>query len=374
MHTTSILRQSVCSTNVDFPRIIKQLNGLNFALIDPNHPSKPIVHSSDEFCHLFHYAQADINGKPLSLLAGVETNRCNLDRLEDALGRSACCAEELLLYTANGTPVWCLVTVAPVCDDAGQITYFFANVVDVSQRKMTEQDRIHTERLKALGTLAASIGHEFNNIIQVVSHAAYAAEKEAVSQKQRRNLERVVWGFEQASVLATQMLSLARKQAPKTAIVDLNQVIKGFDRMISQTVKKGVNIRFALSNSPLMIEVDTAQLELALLNLVKNSSDAIEGKGVIVVRTQLVDGIREDSMFVELTVTDNGRGMDRFTADHALDPFFTTKDGRGTGLGLPMVNGFMVQSGGWLYLETREGRGTTVRLRFNEAIAADDVH
>jgi signal transduction histidine kinase len=261
-----------------------------------------------------------------------------------------------------------------VCDDAGQITYFFANVVDVSQRKMTEQDRIHTERLKALGTLAASIGHEFNNIIQVVSHAAYAAEKEAVSQKQRRNLERVVWGFEQASVLATQMLSLARKQAPKTAIVDLNQVIKGFDRMISQTVKKGVNIRFALSNSPLMIEVDTAQLELALLNLVKNSSDAIEGKGVIVVRTQLVDGIREDSMFVELTVTDNGRGMDRFTADHALDPFFTTKDGRGTGLGLPMVNGFMVQSGGWLYLETREGRGTTVRLRFNEAIAADDVH
>jgi PAS domain S-box-containing protein len=365
------LPTSVSTSKVDFLHMITQLNGVNFLLIDPKLGSKPIVHCSDEFCSQFGYAHDAVDGKPLSTLAGPETNKCSIRRLEAALSSSTPCAEELILYTADATPIWCSVTVAPVRDHKGRIAFFFANVVDVSQRKMTEQDRVHTERLKALGALAASIGHEFNNIIQVVSHAAYAAEKEAVSQKQKRNLERVVWGFEQASVLATQMLSLARKQAPKTSVVDLNQVIMGFDRMISQTVKKNVSITFKLSDMPLMVEVDTAQLELALLNLVRNSSDAINGKGEIVVQTQLVEGIRGDAMFVELVVCDNGPGMDKFTADHALDPFFTTKDGKGTGLGLPMVNGFMVQSGGWMYLETYEGVGTTVRLRFNEAEGAD---
>ena len=349
----------------DLIGVTSKLNGLSVILIDSNHVDKPIVYCSSEFCEQFGYSSDMVIGKSFSFMQGDDTDLASARRLEEALCKNAACAEELLLYKSNIIPIWCCVSIAPVRDDAGKLIYHFTKIVDVSQRKMDERDRVHEERLKALGALSASIGHEFNNIIQVVSHAAYAAEREAVSTKQKRNLARVVWGFEQASILASQMLSLARKQIPDTSVVDLNEIIVGFDRMISQAVRKSVKIKFELFEAPLQIQVDPAQLELALLNLVRNASDAIDGSGKIVIKTMLVDAVHDDETFVELTVADNGTGMDAFTAEHARDPFFTTKkDGKGTGLGLPMVNGFMAQSGGWLYIETCKGGGTTIRLRF----------
>jgi signal transduction histidine kinase len=218
---------------------------------------------------------------------------------------------------------------------------------------------LHQERLRMLGALAANIGHEFNNIIQTVSCSAEMATREAVSDKQKRNLERITWGFEQAQTLARQMLALARKQDVVASVINLNQAIKDFDKIISQAVKRTVKLKFDFHPNAVDIEVNRGQLELALLNLVRNASDAIEGQGTITIRTVASDKL------IELSIADTGCGMDEQTATRAIEPFFSTKmDKGGTGLGLSMVFDLMVQSRGTLGIKSLPNSGTTITLSF----------
>ncbi len=222
-----------------------------------------------------------------------------------------------------------------------------------------DENALHNERLKVLGTLAANIGHEFNNIVQVMSNSIEIASRESVSDKQKRNLERVAWGFEQARTLAKQMLALARKQDQVSSIFDLNQVIRDFDKIIEQIVRRCVKLQFEFHPDTLNIQANRGQLELAVLNLIKNASDAISDRGTITIKTSIANDL------VELDIIDDGCGMDDDIITNMFKPFFTTKlETGGTGLGLPMVLEFMVQSGGTVDVRSTPNIGTTIKLLF----------
>jgi signal transduction histidine kinase len=149
-------------------------------------------------------------------------------------------------------------------------------------------------------------------------------------------------------------------------LVNLNEAVQGFDKMLTHIAGENVDVAIELAPQPLLVRVEPDQLELALLNLVRNASEAMAGIGRIVIRTS---GHRADGLggqpSVEVSVTDIGPGMSPDVVQHAAEPFFTTEEpGNGTGLGLWMVQRFVSASDGKLDIKTNPGLGTTVRLIF----------
>ena len=223
-------------------------------------------------------------------------------------------------------------------------------------------------RLDALGTMASSVAHEFNNLLTVVLGSLEQLRRQPLDDRGRKQLDRAEWGMRQAGRLADQMLSFTRRESAPLQRVDVNQVINNFDRMVGHAAGHGANVsvKLELASQRLPVRLDPAQLELALLNLVRNAADAMGGSGTVVVRTagHRLDGLGNRPT-VELIVSDTGAGMPPELVQRATEPFFTTKkSGQGTGLGLWMVQNYVAACGGKLVIETAAGRGTTVRLVF----------
>jgi signal transduction histidine kinase len=231
----------------------------------------------------------------------------------------------------------------------------------------TTEDQL--QRMALLGALAAGAAHEVNNLMTVVLGSLALLRPQPLDGRGRELLRRAEWGAQQTGRLAQQMLSFARREGQEK-VVDLNETVGGFDKMMALAAG-GRNIELAveLTPQPLRVRLKPEQLELALLNLVRNATDAMAGSGRIGVHTSthLIDSLGKGST-VEVAVTDTGPGMPAEVVKHATDSFFTTKEpGRGTGLGLWMVHRFVASCGGKLAIETAVGHGTTVRLLFPQA-------
>ena len=211
--------------------------------------------------------------------------------------------------------------------------------------------------------MAASIGHEFNNLMTVVMGSLESMSSEPLTARQRERLARAQWATNAASRLTRQMLSLAQHRVAEAERVDLGRVVGEIDRVLTQLGTSGLAIEVVLTDDPLPIRVDIGQLELCLINLVRNAVDACGPGDRIGVATRLCD-----DGAAELAVSDTGSGMSPELARRATEPFFTTKPrGKGTGLGLSMVRGFVEEAGGALLIASEAGSGTTVRMVFPRA-------
>jgi signal transduction histidine kinase len=231
----------------------------------------------------------------------------------------------------------------------------------------TVQER--AERVEVLGALAAGIAHEFNNLLTVVLGSLEQLRRQPLDGQGRRQLERAEWGVWQAGRLSRQVLSFARPQGGAARTVDLNEVLGAFDALLGHAAGDRASLALRLAPQPLPARLDPGQLELAVLNLVRNAADATPAGGSITVRTagQQVDGLGGQPT-VEVSVSDTGTGMAPEVLGRAATAFFTTKEpGRGTGLGLWMVERFAAAWGGRMDIQTAVGQGTTVRLVFPRA-------
>ena len=227
----------------------------------------------------------------------------------------------------------------------------------------------HSQRVELLGQMTTSIAHEFNNLLTIVLGSLEQLRRQPLNKRGHEQLTRAEWGAHQAERLTRQMLNLAGRRASEPQIVDLNATIAEFDKIIGHAIKDGTRLVLELSQEPLPVQLDVAQLELALLNLVRNGSDAIGGTGAIILRTagHRIDGLGGKPT-VEVSVSDTGSGMPPEVAQQATTGFFTTKaPGQGSGLGLWMVQSFVTDWEGKLDIETAVGQGTTVRLTFPRA-------
>lgn len=218
------------------------------------------------------------------------------------------------------------------------------------------------ERIEVIGALASGVAHEFNNLLTIALGSLEQLRRQALSEPATRQLDRAEWSVRQAGRLAHQLLSFVRRDAGQPEYVDLNAVVGEFDKIMSHAAGDRIRLVVELCEQPLMVYLDPGQLELALLNLVRNASDAMSGGGSVIIRTANlpIDG---GEMTAEVSVSDSGIGMAPEIAQRATASFFTTKpQGEGTGLGLWMVKRFVTACGGKLDIETVEGRGTTVKL------------
>jgi PAS domain S-box-containing protein len=249
-----------------------------------------------------------------------------------------------------------------------------------SLRQAEEQLR-QSQKMESVGHLTGGIAHDFNNLLTIIVGNLEIVERAlgASASKVRDAIAMAMGGAMRAVTLTQRLLAYAQKQPLRPSAVDLNKLVTGMSDLIRRTQGETISYEFSLRAELSLCLCDANQLETALLNLVINACDAMPHGGRLEVETADVAlegsaaGARRlaAGSYVTLAVSDTGIGMSPETAAHAFEPFFTTKSaGRGTGLGLSMVYGFVNQSKGYVEIDTVLGRGTTVRIFLPQLPAA----
>ena len=342
-----------------------QMSRMPMCLTDPNQPDDPIVFCNHAFERLTGYAQSEMLGRNCRFLQGKNTDRTVIAEISRALAAGEDVHEEILNYRKDGTSFWNALFISPVNDTDGRLVYRFASQLDVTRRREAEMVLQQSQRMETLGNLASSLAHEFNNLMTIVLGSLERAEIERDDARRATQLKRATWGARRASRLTDQMLSFARRQFHDTRTLDLNAMLRNFDGILEQMAGLQAKVALDLAGGVLPVALDPGQLELALLNLVRNAADAGPPGGMIRIATQRLPVVAGSVPMAEIAIIDQGTGMSAETALRATEPFFTTKQpGHGTGLGLSMVSGFAEQSGGRLVIESTLGSGTTIRLLF----------
>ena len=344
-----------------------QMSRMPMILSDPHRPDNPIIFCNQAFEKLTGYDRPEIVGRNCRFLQGRDTDPEAIGRIREALASREDVHEDIFNYRKNGSGFWNALFISPVFGPDGELVYFFASQLDVTRRHEAEAVVQQAQRLETLGSMASGVAHEFNNLMTISLGSLSQLEK-AIPEgsRERQRLDRVKWASQQAGRLTQQMLSFARRQFHDNQIVDLNQLLADFDHILRQMAGKRTTLELDLTPEPMMVELDAGQLEMALLNLVRNAADAMPDGGPIVVRTRRQEGEGQSlPKAAQISVVDAGMGMTPDVVQRAVEPFFTTKPkGSGTGLGLSMVSGFAEQSGGVMTITSEPGRGSTVTLTF----------
>ncbi len=343
-----------------------QMSRMPMCLSDPNVPDNPIIFCNQAFEKLTGYPSSAILGRNCRFLQGEGTDPETIASIGRALGAGEDVQEEILNYRSDGSAFWNALFISPVVDTNGRLMYHFASQLDVTKRREAEAVLRQSQRMETLGGMASSMAHEFNNLMTIVLASLERLDGEPDRARLDRYTARAVWGARRAARLTDQMLSFARRQFHDNQVVELNETIRDFDGILDQMAGSHVSLALRLAPEPLVVRLDPGQLELALLNLVRNAADAIGNSGEVVIETRARS--LEGAVILpaaEIAVIDKGSGMRPEIVSRVVEPFFTTKDpGKGTGLGLSMVNGFAEQSQGRLEIDSTLGQGTAVRLVF----------
>ena len=261
----------------------------------------------------------------------------------------------------------------PLPDGGLIITYF-----DITDLKARESQLAQSQKLAAIGELTGGIAHDFNNLLTAVIGAAEHIE-DALGPDHELwpTLDVALSATAKAAALTGQLLAFARKQTLAPQTLDAVAAVSEVGRLLRPTMGGRIGIAIEPATGQLWVHADPTQLSTALINLAVNARDAMEDGGTISLAVRRfaveaadvapVQGMTPGN-WVAIEVSDTGIGMSPEVAQRAFEPFFTTKDvGRGTGLGLSMVYGFMTQSGGHVGLRSAEGKGTAVTLYFAAA-------
>lgn len=243
---------------------------------------------------------------------------------------------------------------------AGEI---LGTLLDVTDRRQLEEHLAQARKMEAVGQLTGGVAHDFNNLLTVVLGNADILLRRLGDDEPRitRQLSAIRAAAERGQTLTRQLLAFSRRQQLNPQVIDLNALIRAFAPLLQQAVGEGITIALELHGDPLHASIDPTHLETALLNLAVNARDAMEGDGRLVVSTaDVTDGA---SPMALIQVRDTGPGMAEDVAQRVFEPFYTTKEvGRGTGLGLSQVYGFVSQSGGQIEVSATPGEGAVFKL------------
>ncbi|MEK1886365.1 MAG: ATP-binding protein [Phyllobacterium sp.] len=255
---------------------------------------------------------------------------------------------------------------------------------EIAERSKAEEQLRQSQKMEALGQLTGGVAHDFNNLLQIISGNLQLLAKDiAGNARGERRIENALAGVSRGSKLASQLLAFGRRQPLEPKVVNIGRFIANMGDMLRRTIGEAIEIEIVRSGGLWNTLVDPTQIENALLNLAINARDAMPdgGKLTIEVGNASLDEAyarqnpeAEAGQFVLLAVTDTGTGMTPTVLAQAFEPFFSTKSvGRGTGLGLSMVYGFVRQSGGHVKIYSEVGEGTTVKLYLPRIQQNEDV-
>jgi len=244
---------------------------------------------------------------------------------------------------------------------------------DITERRHLEDLLRQSQKLEAVGRLSGGLAHDFNNLLcAITGHSELLTERLEATDPAVSNVAQIKKAAESAAALVRQLLAFSRQQVFYPQVLNLNEVVSGVEKLFSRLI--GEHIEFSTELEPSLgpVRVDPTQFEQVLVNLVLNARDAMPDGGRLTISTSECEleenipsrhGIVPPGRYVVLAVSDTGLGMDAETQSRIFEPFFTTKAmGKGTGLGLATVYGIVKQSGGYTWVYSEPGRGTTFRV------------
>jgi len=272
------------------------------------------------------------------------------------------------------------LSVRAVRNRAGQVEYYETFVRDVTDQRRLQQQVLQSQKMEAVGRLAGGIAHDFNNLLTVItSYSDLLLEDLAPGDAKRDDLEQVRKAADGAAALTRQLLAFSRQQAVEPRVVSLNTVVEGLHKILRRVIGEDIELTTTLAPDLGAVRADVGQLEQVLMNLAVNARDAMPSGGRLTVETANVehdpDYARDREaaavrQFAMLAVSDTGCGMDEATKARIFEPFFTTKEpGKGTGLGLATVYGIVKQAGGFIWVYSEPGQGTSFKIYLPEVDA-----
>ncbi|HEV2962281.1 MAG TPA: PAS domain S-box protein [Candidatus Angelobacter sp.] len=259
-------------------------------------------------------------------------------------------------------------------NEKGETTGFEMIAEDLAERRMLEEQLRQSQKMEAVGRLAGGIAHDFNNLLTVIKGYSdlMLSELKVGKDPLRLEAEEVKKAADRAGALVQQLLAFSRRQVLAPKVIDLNALVANMDTLLRPLLREDIDLRTALQPKLGKIKADPGQMEQVIMNLAVNARDAMPRGGKLTIETVNVDldpaYVREHSemslgQYVMLAVSDSGVGMDENTRLRVFEPFFTTKEtGKGTGLGLSTVYGIVKQSGGYIWVYSEPGRGTTFKI------------
>jgi two-component system cell cycle sensor histidine kinase/response regulator CckA len=261
----------------------------------------------------------------------------------------------------------------PLRDAAGAPQGAICMSLDITDRKQLEEQLRQAQKMEAVGRLAGGIAHDFNNLLMVIQgYADLLAERVSVGDPLRRNAEQIQMAAQRATSLTRQLLAFSRKQMLAPKVLNIQTVVSDMEKILRRLIGEDVALETSSAADLWLIKADRSQVEQVILNLAVNARDALPQGGRLTIETANVEldssyahppAVLAPGQYVMLAVTDNGCGMDAETQAHIFEPFFTTKEkGKGTGLGLATVYGIVKQSGGYVWVYSEPGRGTSFKI------------
>ena len=246
---------------------------------------------------------------------------------------------------------------------------------DVSERHILEQQLRQSQKMEAVGRLAGGVAHDFNNLLMVIKgHTELLRNVLPPADEYSRKIEQIERAADRASGLTRQLLAFSRLQMLQPKVMNLNDAVADMGRLLPRLIGEDIELIIRFSENLGAIRADRSQMEQIIMNLVVNARDAMPDGGKLIIETSNIDldrlynekhPIVRQGRYVLLCVSDTGTGMSLETQAHIFEPFFTTKaQGKGTGLGLATVYGVVKQSGGFIWVYSELGRGTTFKIYF----------
>jgi PAS domain S-box-containing protein len=326
---------------------------------------------NDASAEMFQWTAEEVIGRPLPTVPPEEREAFDGMRSRERRAESIR-AESTRRRRKDGTILDVQISTAPLRDRDGAVIGVIGMVADVSEQRRLEAQLRMAQKMEAVGLLAGGVAHDFNNLLTAIKGFGSLLQMAIPPGEEAAEfVDEIVKAADRAAALTAQLLAFSRQQLLRPEPIDLNARVRGLERMLGLLVSEGGELALELDPELGLVLADPGQVEQIVLNLAVNARDAIAARkgGRITIATSNAT-LRDEftgwrvkpapGEYVRLDVRDNGVGMDAATQARIFDPFFTTKaTGHGTGLGLATVYGIAKQSGGYVWVQSAPGQGST---------------
>ncbi len=328
------------------------------------------------FARLLGYMPEELQGKHLTEITHPQDAVTSQEHVRTLLeGQAAQFSLEMRYQRKSREAIWCSTNVSLLHDAAGRPAYFLAMLLDVNERKKAEEERarlqqqlFQAQKMEALGTLAGGIAHDFNNLLSVMlGFASLARQRLGSDDPLQESMRMIEQSAQRGADLARQLLGFARPERQQVKPVCVEEVLDRVRRMVAPTFDRSIKVSLLKGTDSLWVNAEPSYLEQAILNLCINARDAMPGGGALTLQASAVTFEVEPpelprqgapGRYASISVQDTGAGIAPEALPRIFEPFFSTKEpGRGTGLGLAMVYGFVKNHDGFVRVESELGHG-----------------